>query len=191
MSSSIQSGISNPQRGGWDTYEEYTRMSFAKSEGMVNGDVWIDNLMIQCTSGEIETLCSTSLSYAPTTKLVNDFGTEVKANWIEGTFGCDLAEVRIEPETLNLKSKGVFTAFITLPESYDIADINVSTVECEGASVVNSSIIPGIDTLRVKFDREDLRKDLPAGDAVTMRVTGEMQTGKIFEGRDTIRVIAP
>jgi parallel beta-helix repeat protein len=174
----------------WDTYEGYTRISFAKSVGTVNGDVWIGNLMIHCTSEDIDTLCSTTLSYVPVTKLVNDFGTEIETNLIKGTFGCDLAKVRIEPETLNLKSKGVFTAFITLPEPYDIADINVSTVECEGAPAVDYSIIPGKDTLRVKFDREDLREDLPTGDAVTMRVTGEMQTGKIFEGRDTIRVIA-
>ena len=31
--------------------------------------------------------------------------------------------VRIEPETLNLASHGVFTAFITLPEGYDGVDI--------------------------------------------------------------------
>ena len=174
----------------WDTYEGYTRISFAKREGMVNGDVWIGNLMIQCTSEDIDTLCSTSLSYATTTKLVNDFGTEVKANWIEGTFGCRIpAEVTIiKPETLNLGSQGNFTAFVTLPEGYDVADIDVSTVECEGAPVVESEIVHGGDTLMVKFNRQKL-VGVPTGDAVTMRVTGKMQTGKIFVGRDTICVI--
>ena len=157
-------------------------MSFGKPEGTVSGDVWIGNLMIQCTSEDIDTLCSTMLSYATVTKLVNDFGTEIETNWIEGMFGCDLAKVRIEPETLNLKSKGVFTAFITLPEPYDVADINVSTVECEGAPAVDYNIIPGIDTLRVNFDREDLRGDLPTGDAVTMRVTGRDANGQGIRG---------
>ena len=99
------------------------------------------------------------------------------------------ANVRIEPETLNLNSNENFTAFITLPECYDVADIDISTVECEGAPAIDGEIIQGGDTLMVKFYREDLREDLPTGDAVEMTVTGEMATGKIFEGSDTIRVI--
>jgi len=58
--------------------------------GTESGDVWIGNLMIQCTSEDIDTLCSTTLSYVPTTKLVTDFGTEIEANLIEGTFGCEI-----------------------------------------------------------------------------------------------------
>ena len=98
------------------------------------------------------------------------------------------AEVRIEPETLNLNSSGNFTAFITLPDCYDVADINVSTVECEGAPAIDGEIIQSGDTLMVKFDREDLVGVEP-GEEVEMTVTGEMVTGKIFEGSDTIRVI--
>jgi len=85
----------------WDTYEGYTRISFAKSEGMVSGDVWIGNLMIHCTSEDIDTPCSTTLSCAPTTKLVNDFGTEVKANLIEGTFGCEILAKVIKGEAIS------------------------------------------------------------------------------------------
>jgi hypothetical protein len=47
---------------------------------------------------------------------------------IDGTFSIPEpiipATVRIEPETLNLASKGKFTAFITLPGLYNITDIN-------------------------------------------------------------------
>jgi len=85
----------------WDTYERYTRMSFAKNVGTVSGDIRIGNLMIQCTSEDIETLCSTMLSYATTTKLVNDFGTEVKANWIEGTFGCRIPASVLKGEAVS------------------------------------------------------------------------------------------
>ena len=100
------------------------------------------------------------------------------------------ADVRIEPETLNLNSSGKFTAFITLPEGCDVADINISTVECEGAPAIEGSIIHGKDTLRVKFNREDLREDLPTGDAVELTVTGELTDGTPFKGSDTICVIA-
>jgi|LGVF01.1.fsa_nt_gb outer membrane protein assembly factor BamB len=100
------------------------------------------------------------------------------------------ATVRIEPETLNMNASGVFTAFITLPEGYDVADIVVSTVECEGAPALSATIsAAGNGTLVVKFDRADLREDLPAGE-VEMTVTGKLTDGTKFEGSDTVRVIA-
>lgn len=112
-------------------------------------------------------------------------------NCMENELECLVeAGVRIEPETLNLNSKGKFTAFITLPEPYDVADVDVSTVECEGAPAIEGKIIHGKDTLRVKFNREDLRDDLPTGDNVTMTVTGALTDETLFEGSDTIRVIA-
>jgi len=96
------------------------------------------------------------------------------------------ASINIDPDTLNLASKGVFTAFIQLPEGYDVVVIDISTVKCEGASAVRG-IVDG-DTFIAKFNREDLR-DLPIGDEVEMTVTGKLSDGTPFEGRDTIRVI--
>ena len=46
-------------------------------------------------------------------------------------------DTQIEPETLNLKRKGVFTAFITVPEGYNMADWNIGNLSCEGAPAVN------------------------------------------------------
>ena len=43
-------------------------------------------------------------------------------------------DVRIEPEALNLKRKGVFTAFITVPRDYNMRDWNLHDMTCEGAS---------------------------------------------------------
>ena len=160
---------------------------------MVNGSVWIGNLMIHCTSEYIDTLCSTTLSCAPTTKRVNDFGTEVKANWIEGTFGCRIpASVRIEQEVLNLKNEGVgvFTAFISLPEPYNITDIDNTTVKCECAPATDG--VAADDKMYVaKFDREKLKTCVESGDEVELTVTGMLTTGETFEGSDTIHVIAP
>ena len=101
------------------------------------------------------------------------------------------ANVIIKPETLNLKSKGHFTAFITLPEPYNITDINISTVVCEEAPAVKG-MAAGDNKYIAKFDREDLRGDLPTGDEVEMRVNGKVfyNGGYVdFEGCDTIRVI--
>ena len=97
------------------------------------------------------------------------------------------ATVRIEPETLNLNSKGVLTAFITLPEGLNVADIDLDTVECEGAPAVRGHVAGG-HTFIAKFNRQDL-VDVPTGDEVTLTVTGKLVTGTPFAGSDTIRVI--
>jgi len=96
------------------------------------------------------------------------------------------ATVRIEPETLNLDSKGEFTAFIRLPGNHSVADIEVAAVECGGAVAVKAT--RANDTLIVKFNRQDL-KDLTPGDEVELTVTGELADGRHFLGTDTVRVI--
>jgi uncharacterized repeat protein (TIGR01451 family) len=100
------------------------------------------------------------------------------------------AGVRIEPETLNLGSQGQFTAYISLSEPYEVENISISTVACEGAEVVDWNFASADGgTLVAKFDRQGLREDLPAGDAVLMSVTGELQSGEAFAGYDSVTVI--
>lgn len=98
------------------------------------------------------------------------------------------AIVTIKPETLNLNSKGLFTTFIKFPEGHDVADINVSTVTCEGAPAIRG-MVSEVDngTYIAKFNRQDL-VNVTSGDA-TLTVTGELYDGAQFEGNDTIRVI--
>lgn len=99
------------------------------------------------------------------------------------------ANVIIKPETLNLASKGVFTAFIQLPEGYDVADIDVSTVVCEGAPAVRGSVSEeDTGTYIAKFNRQDL-VEVTTGGEVTLTVTGELNDGTPFTGTETIRVI--
>lgn len=97
--------------------------------------------------------------------------------------------VKIEPRTLNLASKGKFTASISLAEGYDIADINISTVECEGAYALKGEVKKNGNVLQVKFNRQDLVNVSP-GKAVRLTVTGMFNDGVTkFEGSDVIRVI--
>jgi hypothetical protein len=98
--------------------------------------------------------------------------------------------VKFDLKKLNLNSNGILKAFITLPEGYDVADIDVSTVECEGAHAFgDGSVIRGKQALEVKFKIPDL-VDVPTGDAVSMSVTGELTTGERFEGSNTVKVTA-
>jgi hypothetical protein len=105
------------------------------------------------------------------------------------------ATVNIDPDTLNLGSKGKWvTCYIDLPDGYEVSDIDVESVLLEGLlDVQRSDIQDGV--LMVKFDREDLAAylDVVLGVVppveVELVVMGTLTDGTPFEGRDTIRVI--
>ena len=117
------------------------------------------------------------------------------------------ASVDIDPDTLNPESQGKFvTAYIELPQEYDVNGIDVSTVglclghvaACpEDASVeakehptaVGDEDGDGIPDRMVKFSREAVVAllDGRTGD-ITFRVKGEV-SGSPFEGTDTRRVL--
>src|SRR3989304_1261271 len=105
------------------------------------------------------------------------------------------AEVSIKPETINLKRKGKFKAFITLPSPYSVNNIDVDTVECEGAQASDGKVDKNrfIATFRVqdldlgfdiKFHKG--RKDKKV--EVTLDVTGELKDGTKFKGSDTVKI---
>lgn len=92
--------------------------------------------------------------------------------------------VTLKPETLNLKSKGVFTGIIEL-QGHEVADVNLNTVECEGAPAVDGSIAN--ERLIVKFNIQDL--DVAPGDGVLLTVRGELNDGTPFGGWDKVDLI--
>lgn len=99
------------------------------------------------------------------------------------------ADVDIKPETLNLKSKGVLTAFIKLPEQYNVKNITVSTITCNGASVIKG--IVDDNTLIVKFRRQDLQlQKIEPEEKIELTVTGQLSDGTMFEGSDKVRTAA-
>jgi hypothetical protein len=120
---------------------------------------------------------------------------------IEITIPVDLidATIDIDPDVLNLRSNGRYiTAYIELPEGYDVADIFINSVELNGE--VLAEVRPtgigdhdgdGIFDLMVKFDRASVQAIVSEGDQVEMTVTGELIDGTSFEGVDVIRVSNP
>ena len=115
------------------------------------------------------------------------------------------AIVDIDPDTLNLSSEGVpVTAYIQLPQGYDVEDIDVDSIllnDSVPVAVIPNSNPPELwfelqdsdydgidDTLMVKFDRSAVQEILEVGDEVEITVTGTV--GAIpFVGSDTIKVI--
>lgn len=102
----------------------------------------------------------------------------------------------IDPDTLNMKSKGNFiTAYIQLPDG-NAEDIDPASVLVAGSIAPEASPLEvgdynfdGVADLMVKIDRYLLQKVLTAGDAVAVTVYGTLYDGSEFNGVDTIRVI--
>ncbi len=114
------------------------------------------------------------------------------------------ATVDIDPDSLNLRSRGRWiTAYIELPEGYDVNDINVSTILLN--DTVPAELHPtevgdydddGIPDLMVKFDRDEvisyIQSNLNTRERVctaTLTITGKLYDGTPFQGRDSIRVL--
>lgn len=118
--------------------------------------------------------------------------------------------VDFDPSTLNLNSKGKWIiAYIQLPEGYNAADINATTILLDGtfspvldpkySFVTNSSEYlidhnnDGILERMVKFNRADLEsyiyhtQGIRYGN-VALTITGELLDGTEFEATDTVFV---
>jgi parallel beta-helix repeat protein len=114
------------------------------------------------------------------------------------------ATIDVDPDNLNLGSKGKWvTAYIELPEGYDVSNINVSTImlnntismDLEAPIEIGDYDNDTIPDLMVKFDRATvcnfiLSKGIRYGN-VTLVLSGKFYDGTLFEGYDTIRVRMP
>jgi hypothetical protein len=109
------------------------------------------------------------------------------------------ATIDIDPNTLNLKSKGKWiTSYIELPEGYDVNIIDVSSILLE--DTISPQPRPftfgdydsdGIPDLMVKFDRSEVI-DLLLPGTYNLKITGEMEGDSLFEGySDLITVTNP
>jgi hypothetical protein len=110
------------------------------------------------------------------------------------------AGVSFDPKCLNLVSNGKWiTAYIELPADYDVANINVSTVELN--NTVPSELSPTaigdrndnfVPDLMVKFNRTEVVNLIVSNDVtfsnVTLTVNGQLFDGTYFEGSGIIGV---
>lgn len=126
----------------------------------------------------------------------DDPGELIKENgYFDNRGGTIPATVDIYPDPLILGRKGgSVTAYIELPEGYDLNNIDVSTIRLnlEVPARLHPTRIgdydeDGIPDLMVKFDKKEVIPLLIEGEN-TLTVTGEV-SGEMFEGSDTITAI--
>ena len=100
------------------------------------------------------------------------------------------AEIDINHNTLNLSSKGKWiTCYITLPQEYDVADININSILlAEQIAAAQVWVDEESQVVMVKFSRPDVQDILEVGE-VELIVSGELIDGARFEGKDTMKVI--
>ena len=121
------------------------------------------------------------------------------------------ATIYIVPNTLNLRAKPAYvSAFIELPEGYNVSDIDVSSillnntiaVDPDAPTAIGDYDDDGIPDLMVKFDRAEVASYILANVnmtklheerfmTMTLTITGKLNDGTVFQGSDTIRIMMP
>lgn len=125
------------------------------------------------------------------------------------------AEVSIHPNTLNLESGGKWiTAYIELPEPFNVSDVDISTILLDGiigaesnskyGFVKDPEIIDrddnGLAELMVKFDKYAVisyvwgklyHMGIVPPYNIELTITGSFLDGTTFDGKDTITVTDP
>jgi len=121
------------------------------------------------------------------------------------------ATVDIIPNTLNMRGKLQYvTAYIELPEGYNVSDINVSSILLNNTIPVdpNAPIAIGdydndtIPDLMVKFNGTEVIEYILNNInvtklveerflTITLTLTGKLNDGTQFQGSDTIRITMP
>jgi hypothetical protein len=96
----------------------------------------------------------------------------------------------IDPDTLNLKSKGRWiTAYLGV-ENASVYDIDTSSI------LLQDTLVPERydyqdDMLMLKFNRQEFKDTVQVGESVEIKISGDWEDGTDFEAYDWIRVIDP
>jgi probable HAF family extracellular repeat protein len=100
------------------------------------------------------------------------------------------AEAWFVPRTINLTSMGNWiTCYISLPEDYDVVDIDPNSVFLEEQIKAEQlSVNEQMHVAIAKFSRSDVQEILNIGE-IELTVTGRLTDGIVFEATDIIKVI--
>lgn len=108
------------------------------------------------------------------------------------------ATVDVNPDSINLNRQGRWiTAYISLPEGYNVSDIDRSSILLEGQFSPEWSNIE-CERLMVKFDASlvtpylwDRLNHMGNRVSIELTVTGKLTNGTPFTGSDTVTIMDP
>jgi len=110
------------------------------------------------------------------------------------------AQIDIDPDTLNLRSKGKYiTTYIELPDGYNPTDIDVSSVMLNLSISAELEVTEvedydgdGVVELMVKFDRSLLIEYVISSGttdtSITLIITGRLEDGTPFVGKGIVKI---
>jgi len=131
--------------------------------------------------------------------LNNRVGTASNSGAYYATKGaCDpttaTAALRVEPRTLNLRSKGSWITVTVTLDGATTADVDLASLAVNGVAPDKVQVL-NATTLQLKVSREDFMDTLPDppkfGVAVAVTLTGTWKGGGGFTATDAIRVLRP
>ncbi len=100
-------------------------------------------------------------------------------------------QIRVEPETLNLAQKGVFTVFLQIDNGFGVSieEIDLVSIALEGVEPTSTTFNKGKNELILKFNTQGVTNILPENE-VELKLTGNLLDGTKIEGIDIVRVIS-
>ena len=98
--------------------------------------------------------------------------------------------LNVDPDTLNLKSKGRWITAYLSAENASLHDIDVSTILLQDVLVPERWDYQD-DVLMLKFNRQEFKDTVQVGESVQVKIAGKWEDGSVFEAYDSIRVIDP
>jgi len=97
--------------------------------------------------------------------------------------------ITIKPNAFQLGSSGWFSTIIVLPGGHKVADMEISSITCEGAHALDSVFCLDDRSIAIPFNISNLRDDLSCGFSLPFVVTGQLSNGSTFEGSDEVAVM--
>jgi len=97
--------------------------------------------------------------------------------------------VMIKPNVFRYGRNDKFSSTVIFPEGYEVTEVDVSSVGCEGTHTLDSVLCPDSRTIVFLYDSSHLKTDLTHDLLVPFTVAGRLYDGSMFKGSDTVMII--
>jgi hypothetical protein len=98
--------------------------------------------------------------------------------------------VTIKPNVFRRDCNDKFISTVIFPEGYELTEVDISSVGCEGAHALDSILYPDSRTIVFLYNSGHLKADLTHDLLASFAVTGRLHDGSAFKGLDTVMIIS-